>query len=155
MAGGARTAAAIEVAWAPTARLVTSRLSGTATVADVERWIAALDGTLARIPDGTQLVLLSDLHGYEPAELAAHKRMRDVLPSRLARMGVRTQLADVVGAELAVSPAPRITCGKLAHVHHDAAKMAAFEAQVGSRTERFFGDVAPARAWLILEEPVG
>lgn len=141
--------AAIEVAWEPEPRLVTSRMSGTVTVADVERWIAALDATLARIPDGADIALLSNLHGYEPAELAAHKRMRDVLPVRLARMGVRSGLVGLVGAEIAVVLAPRITCSKVAHVHHDAAKMATYEALVGSSTERFFSEVTPACGWLI------
>jgi hypothetical protein len=145
--------AVIEVAWEPAARLVTSRLSGAVTVADIERWIAALDAALAQVPDGAEIALLSDLHGYEPAELAAHRRMRDVLPTRLASMGVRTGLADVVGAEIAAEAAPRITCRRVAHVHHDATKMAAYEAQVGSRTERFFSDVASARAWLGSDSP--
>lgn len=144
-------AAAIDVVWEPRVRLVASRLSGTVTVTDVERWIAALDVALARVPDGTDIALLSNLHGYEPAELSAHRRMRDVIPARLASMGVRTGLADVTGAELAVAAAPRITCSKVAHVHHDATKMAAFEARVGSRTERFFSEVAPACHWLIFE----
>jgi hypothetical protein len=144
----------MEVAWDPAARLVTARLSGAVTVADVERWIVALDATLAQVPDGADIVLLSDLHGYEPAELAAHRRMRGVLPARLASMGLRTGLADVVGAEIAVAAAPRITCRRVAHVHHDPAKMAAYEAQVGSRAERFFSDVAAARAWLSSGSPI-
>jgi len=144
-------AAAIDVAWLPSVRLVTSRLSGAATAADVERWIAALDATLARIPDGTDVVLLSNLHGYEPAELDAHRRLRGVLPDRLARMGLRTALADEVGAELAAAAAPRIRCSKVAHVHHDAAKMADYEARLGSRAERFFGELAPACDWLIFD----
>ncbi len=45
----------IEVAWEPAARLVTSRLSGAVTVADVERWIEALDATLAQVPAGAEI----------------------------------------------------------------------------------------------------
>ena len=140
-----------EVVWEPEARLLTSRLTGTVTVDEVERWIAALDERLARIPDGTDIVLLSNLHGYEPADLDAHKRMRDVIPTRLAAMGWRTGLVDIVGGDLAVETEPRLTCSKVAHVHHDAAKMAAYQAQAGSPTERFFSALAPACEWLIFD----
>lgn len=48
----------------------------------------------------------------------------------------------------ACSPA---TFSKVAHVHHDVARMAAFEARLGNARERFFSDAAPACAWLIFD----
>ena len=137
--------------WMPEVRAVLTQLSGTVDVAEVERWIAGLDAELAKIPDGTEIVLLSDLHGYEPADLDAHKRMRDVIPTRLAAMGFRTTLADVVGATLEVARAPRVVCSKVAHVHHDAGKMAAYEAGHATPHERFFTSAAFANEWILFD----
>jgi hypothetical protein len=77
--------------------------------------------------------------------------MRDVIPTRLAAMGFRTSLADAVGAELAVAASPRITCSKVAHVHHDAAKMAAYEAAHATPRERFFTSAVFANEWLLFD----
>ena len=135
----------------PEVRAVMTRLTGSVDVAEVERWIAGLDAVLAKIADGTEIVLLSDLHGYEPADLDAHKRMRDVLPLRLAAMGFRTALVDAVGAQLAVAAAPRVVCSKVAHGHHDAAKMAAYEAAHATPRERFFTSAAFVNEWILFD----
>ncbi|MBL9019836.1 MAG: hypothetical protein JNL83_36970 [Myxococcales bacterium] len=137
--------------WMPEVRAVLSQLTGTVDVAGVERWIAALDAELAKIPAGTEIVLLSDLYGYEPADLEAHKRMRDVIPTRLAAMGFRTGLADAVGAAIEIAAAPRVVCSKVAHVHHDATKMAAYEAAHASPRERFFTSAAFANEWILFD----
>ncbi len=135
----------------PEVRAVLTQLSGVVTVVDVDQWIAGLDAALAMIPDGTEIVLLSDLHGFEPADLDAHKRMRDVIPTRLAAMGFRTALADAVGATIEVAAAPRVVCSKVAHVHHDATKMAAYEAAHATPLERFFTSAAFANEWILFD----
>ena len=137
--------------WSPEVRAIITRLSGTVTMADVETWIAGLERALAMIPPGTEIVLLSNLHGYEPADLDAHKRMRDVIPSRLAAMGFRTALADAVGGEIRVTEHPAVVCSKVAHVHHDAGKMASYEAAHGSARERFFSSASFANEWLLFD----
>ena len=40
---------------------------------------------------------------------------------------------------------------RIPDVHHDAARMVAFEARLGTARERFFSDAAPACAWLIFD----
>ena len=135
----------------PEVRAVLSQLTGTVTIADVDAWIAGLDAELAKILDGTEIVLLSDLHGYEPADPDAHKRMRDVIPTRLAAMGFRTALVDAIGASIEVATAPRVMCSKVAHVHHDATKMAAYEAAHATPRERFFTSAAFANEWLLFD----
>ena len=135
----------------PEVRAVLTQLTGSVAVDDVERWIEALDRELAKIPTGTEIVLLSDFHGYEPADLDAHKRVRDVIPVRLAAMGFRTALANAVGAEIDVASAPRVVCSKVAHVHHDAAKMAAYESAHATPRERFFTSAAFANEWLLFD----
>jgi hypothetical protein len=143
--------AIVEAGYLPPVRGVMARLSGKVDENDVARWIELLDRALAWVPDGTEIVLLSNLHGYEPASLDAHKAMRDVIPLRLAAHGFRTALVDVVGGELEVRASPRIAISKVAHVHHDATKMASYEAQVGCDRERFFSDPARANAWLLFD----
>ncbi len=143
--------AIVEAGYMPPVRAVMARLSGTVDENDVARWIELLDRAFAWVPDGTEIVVLSNLHGYEPASLDAHKAMREVIPLRLAVHGFRTGLVDVVGAELVVRQDARIVISKVAHVHHDATKMAAYEAQAGNERERFFSDPARANAWLLFD----
>ncbi|MEN9934173.1 MAG: hypothetical protein RLZZ387_752 [Chloroflexota bacterium] len=79
-----------DVRWDAADGVLIARLSGAVSVVDVERWKAELGATLARIPDGTTFRLLSDLFGYEPADLEAHKLKRCTLPEpvRAARRRV-------------------------------------------------------------------
>ncbi len=141
----------VEAGYLPPVRAVLARLSGSVNESDIARWIELLDRALAWVPDGTEIVLMSNLHGYEPASLDAHRAMREVIPRRLATHGFRTGLVDVVGGELDVVGMPRIAISKVAHVHHDATKMASYEATVGCERERFFSDAAFANAWLLFD----
>jgi hypothetical protein len=138
--------AIVEVGYLPPVRAVMARLSGNVDENDIARWVELLDRALASVPDGTEIVLLSNLHGYEPASLDAHKAMRVVIPTRLAAHGFRTGLVEVT-----VNPTPRIVISKVAHVHHDATKMTGYEANVGREHERFFSDPAYANAWLLFD----
>ena len=137
--------------WMPEVRAVLTQLTGTVDLAEVERWITGLDTELSKIPDGTEIVLLSNLHGYEPADLEAHKRMRVIIPTRLAAMGFRTALADAVNATIVTASTPRVLCSKVAHVHHDATKMAAYEAAHATPRERFFTSAAFANEWILFD----
>jgi hypothetical protein len=137
--------------WSPEVRAIITRLSGMVTVTDVGDWIAGLDRALAQIPPGTEVVLLSNLHGYEPADLDAHRRLRAIIPLRLAAMGFRTALVDAVGGEIVVAERPAVVCTKVAHVHHDAEKMAAYETAHGTQRERFFSSAAFANEWLLFD----
>ena len=141
----------VEAGYLPPVRALMARLSGTVDESDVARWIELLDRALAWVPDGTEIVVLSNLHGYEPASLDAHEAMRAVIPTRLAAHGFRTGLVDVVGESIELAPAPRIVISKVAHVHHDATKMASYQAQAGTDRERFFSDAAHANAWLLFD----
>jgi hypothetical protein len=138
-----------DIRWNPADRVLISRLSGIVRMVDVERWKADLGVAVGAIRDGKTFGLLSDLSGYEPADLEAHKAMRTVIPLLLAEHGFRTGLVALVGAEEpAVTTTRGITCVAVAHVHHDAGKMALYEEQVGGATERFFTDSAAALVWV-------
>lgn len=138
-----------DVRWDAADGVLVSHLSGTVGAADVERWKATLEAAVARIPDGAAFRLLSDLSGYAPADLEAHKAMRTVIPLLLTKHGFRTGLVDMVGAEEpAVTTTRGIRCVAAAHVHHDAGKMALYQERAGSTTEGFFTDPVVALAWL-------
>jgi hypothetical protein len=139
----------ITVQWDGSGRLLVARLSGTITDADVLRWAEEIQAALAQIPDGATFKLLSDLFGYEPAGLEAHKAMRGVVPGALAAHGFRTGLIDMVGApEPAITTTRGVRCVAVAHVHHDANKMALYDERVGRAAERFFSSREAARAWV-------
>ncbi len=143
--------ALIDARWEPDGQVVVTRLSGTIDESDVDQWRDALDAVVMDIPDGTEIALLSDLWGYEPASIDVHRRVREVIPRRLAAMGFRTSLVDAVAGRLEIATAPRITCVKVAHVHHDHVKMSTYERAHGSAAERFFGDRPRAFDWLIFD----
>ncbi len=143
--------AIVEAGYLPPVRAVMARLAGSVDESEVARWAELLDRAFAWIPDGTEVVVLSNLHGYEPASIDAHEAMRAVLPARLAAHGFRTSLIDVAGGSIDVRTNPRIVISKVAHVHHDATKMASYEATAGSERERYFHDPAYANAWLLFD----
>lgn len=138
-----------DVRWDAADGVLISRLSGAFSAADVERWKAELGAALAAISDGRSFRLLSDLSGYEPADLEAHKAMRTVVPLLLAEHGFRTGLVDMVEAEEPTVTTTRgVTCVAVAHVHHDAGKMTLYQERIGSAKEGFFTDPAVALAWV-------
>jgi hypothetical protein len=143
----------ITVRWDANGRLLVARLSGAVTAADALRWAEEVQAALAQIPDGATFKLLSDLFGYEPVGLEAHKAMRGVIPLALAAHGFRTGLIAMVGApEPTITTTRGVRCVAVAHVHHDANKMALYEERVGRADERFFSSRDAARAWI--ESPV-
>jgi len=129
--------------------MLTTRLTGTVTTDDVQRWKESLVRDAASVPDGGTFRLLLDLRGYEPANTDAHKAMRVVIPLFLADYGFRTALLDLFpGTELPLRNLRGITCTAFANVHHDPTKMSEYERKLARANERFFTDVDEARAWL-------
>jgi len=80
--------------WDAATGILRTELSGTVTTADVTVWREGLQRELARIEDGCQFRLLSSVYGYEPADIAAHKAMRTVVPEVLATHGLRPAYLD-------------------------------------------------------------
>lgn len=143
----------LESTWDRDAALLHSRLVGCVTVDDVATWQASLRVATDAIPTGTRFKLLFDLHGYEPAALDAHRAMREVIPRLLLHTGMRPAVLGLFDDAPAVTaePTPRVRCTAFANVHHDPDKMARYEATVGTTDQRFFSDVATARAWLLAQ----
>lgn len=134
----------------PYRSVLETRLSGKVTVEDVERWKAGLAAEIRRIPDGARFRLLSDLRGFEPVDLDAHRAMREVVPRLLAAHGLRPAVTDLFDdePELPITTTRGVRCGAYANVHHDAEKMQSYERRVGGPVQRFFVDRAEAEAWL-------
>jgi hypothetical protein len=128
--------------------VIEARLTGTVTVADVERWKASLEQRIAEVPDGGAFALLVDLRGYEPADLDAHKAFRTTVPGILARHGFRPGFAELLGTDVEVTTTRGVRCVAHANVHHDAQKMGDYERRIGRANERFFTSIVDARTWI-------
>ncbi|MNS72371.1 hypothetical protein D3C72_1057800 [compost metagenome] len=137
--------------WHAETGLLVTRLTGTVSAVEVTAWRDGLHAAIAGLPDGARFKLLYDLVGYEPAELAAHKAMREVVPRLLAAHGMRPAVTDLFddAPEPEVTATRGIRCAGFANVHHDPAKMARYEAEVGRPDQRFFTDAAEAERWLL------
>ena len=135
--------------WHPDDTLLVTRITGTLSLGDVQAWQYDLDQHAARLP--ATFKLLVDLRGYEVSDQApeVHRLQREVIPLFLARHGVIVGFFDLFGTTPSDLPATRqARCIAVAHVHHDAAKMALYNERLGRPEERFFTDPAEARAWL-------
>lgn len=139
-----------ESVWDPSDRILRTRLTGTVTVYEVELWRRELSRAVAEIPAHSDFKLLFDLHGYEPADLAAHKAMRGVIPELLASHGLRPAVLDLFDdqPEVSVTTADGVRCIAFANVHHDPAKMADYERRIAKPNQRFFTERDAAEAWL-------
>ncbi len=138
--------------WDAGQRVLETRLSGDAGVAEVERWRAGLAAELARLSDGMEFKLLSDVNGFEPSDMAAHRAMRTVVPELLAAHGMRPALLAEASrdeaATLTVAAKPKAKCVAHASVHHDPEKMRDLEARLGNAEQRFFSERGLAERWL-------
>lgn len=126
-----------------------SRLSGVLDAAQVREWEAALYTTSRQLPVGSRFQFVDDLRGYEVADQdpAVHQVMRSVTPTFLAAHGF------VVGFwrlydQRPPAPTEKVACWRVAHLHHDCAKMERYTELLASETERFFCDDTPAVAWV-------
>ena len=126
-----------------------SRLSGVLTVAEVREWETSLYATSRRLAEGLRFQFVDDLRGYEVADQdhQVHQLVRSVTPTFLAAHGF------VVGfwrlyEQLPPDPTEKAVCWRVAHLHHDCAKMERYTELLANDTERFFCDDAPAAAWV-------
>jgi hypothetical protein len=139
-----------EVTWDASLVLLTTRVGRSLSLEEVAEYKSTLAATIDAIPAGTSFRWLSDARGYEPlANREAHAVYRAILPKTLTEHGFRTSLLDLYDGEVAVTRFRDVTCRALAHVHHDAEKMAIFNERLGRDTERYLSDEEAARRWLL------
>lgn len=134
----------------PRSEILETALRGTVDQAAVQAWADDLRFLVSRLPSGANFKLLLDLHGYEPADVAAHRAMREVVPDLLVACGLRPAFADLFpeAGEVRMPAAPRVRCTAFANVHHEAAKMERYEREIARPEQRFFTDREPALQWL-------
>lgn len=141
--------------WSAEARLLTTRISGPVSLADVEAWIEGLRAAEDCIPPGEPFRMLIDLRGYEVADVdpEVHKVQREIIPRFLARHGFRAAYLSLFeeSEELAIETDGPI-CAAAAHVHHDCNKMTLYDGRLGRANERFFCDLSEAEEWLAAVE---
>ena len=138
-----------ETTWDTARKILVTHLHGDITIETVQRWQASLQDALSQIEAKGEFKMIVDLYGYELKDIAAHKEMRTVVPLTLADYGFRTALLDLVDpVELPLQKTRGITCRAVAHIHHDAYKMAEYERRLGRENERFFTEYDQAVAWI-------
>jgi DNA-binding transcriptional ArsR family regulator len=138
-------------AWRAESRLLITELAGQVTLETVNAWQEELLETSERIPAGSTFTMLVDLRGYEMGEVerSVHRVMREVIPRLLAAFGFRPGYLDLFepSQEIAVTR-QQATCVAVAHVHHDADKMAGYNERLARSNERWFTDRAEAERWI-------
>jgi len=137
--------------WDAVTRILHTELSGNVTTDNVALWREGLYRELARIADDSQFRLLSSVYGYEPADIAAHKAMRTIVPEILATHGLRPAYLDLWEdqPEVEITRERGIECIAFANVHHDPAKINRFEEKIAKPNQRFFTDPDVAYEWIL------
>ena len=120
--------------------LLETRLSGRVSLDDVLAWQGGLEREIAGLPAGARFKFLADLSGFDPADIAAHKAMREVVPRLLAAHGMRPAVIDLFDPvpALAVTRTRDVECVACANVHHDVEKMRDLATRIGQPEQRFF-----------------
>lgn len=134
----------------PGSRVLVTRLSGTVTTSDVAGWIDGLREAVETVPTAGTFKLLFDLTGYQPADLEAHRAMRNVVPQLLAECGLRPAYLDLFDdqPEVDIAAEPRVRCTALANVHHDEDHMQGYQLRAGRPEQRFLSDRDEAVRWI-------
>ncbi|CAD5249063.1 MULTISPECIES: hypothetical protein [unclassified Imperialibacter] len=136
--------------WMAHEQLLVTRLSGDATIADIEKWKTSLYTALDAISQGTKFKILVDLFGFTAINVEAHKRFREIVPRTLAQYGWRVGYLEMFeeASELRLGLKGGIRCTAAAHVHQDATKIEKYQSLYGTGREQFFTDPLQAREWI-------
>jgi hypothetical protein len=140
-----------ETTWIPEKQLVVTHLSGEAEQTGIETWEASLQEALAQIPDDSTFRILVNIHGFQAADLEAHKTFRTIVPLTLAAYGWKVGYVNLFEEEaknLVYTSTRGIKCVAAAHCHQDATKIERYQTRFGRPNEQFFTDPEQARRWL-------
>ena len=141
-----------ETTWIPAKQLVVTQLSGEAEQSDIAAWEASLQEALAQIPDDSTFRILVNIHGFQAADLEAHKTFRTIVPLTLAAYGWKVGYVNLFEEEaksMVYTSTRGIKCVAAAHCHQDATKIERYQTNFGRPNEQFFTD--PEQAWRWLE----
>ena len=126
-----------------------STVSGVLAAREVQMWDERLYTVSADLaPDG-RFQFVDDLRGYEVADQdgAVHQLMRSVTPRFLAAHGFAVGFWRLY-EQAPPPPTRQPRCWRVAHIHHDCAKMERYTELLATDTEAFFCDGAQAESWV-------
>lgn len=141
----------IRTAFAPDAGVLRTRLSGVLSAAEVGAWAADLEQAGRAIAFAHPFRMIVDIRGYEVAEQdpGVHRLQRLVIPTFLARHGFEVGYFRLFEVENSIAAEAGLArCIAVAHVHHDAGKMALYNERLATPAEAFFTDPEEAEAWI-------
>ncbi|MBW0434515.1 hypothetical protein HGB47_12895 [Leptospira yasudae] len=144
------TAIITKTEWDPKQKLVTTKISGKVEIEDVEAWEKSLLDSLAQIPDNGTFKIFINLHGFEAANLEAHKRFRSIIPQILSDYGWKVGYVNLFeeSKSMRFQNLRGIRCLAAVHVHQDETKIGNYEEKFGKENEHFYTDPIRAKNWI-------
>ena len=145
------TAKKTEINWYPEKRLLVTQISGDVDQYDVEQWKILFKHAFEQIEDNSTFKIFVNMHGFQAANIDAHKSFRGVVPLTLADYGWKVGYVNLFEEEaktMTYKNTRGIKCVGVAHSHQDETKMSMYESRFGSDREHFFIDPAQARQWI-------
>ncbi|WP_031527865.1 hypothetical protein [Dyadobacter crusticola] len=137
--------------WYPENKLVVTQVSGDLDEFEIEQWERGLNEIFEELRDGESFKILIDMHGFQAADTAAHKRFRNIIPQKMAEFGWKVGYVNLFEEEadrMILANYRNIQCIGAAHCHHDAGKMELYERRFSRYNEHFFTDREEARKWI-------
>ncbi|MBM9577904.1 hypothetical protein JWG45_12175 [Leptospira sp. 201903070] len=136
--------------WIPEKQLISTTISGKVEVQDVELWEKTLLETLEKIPDNGVFKIFVNLHGFEAANLEAHKRFRTIIPKVLSDYGWKVGYLNLFeeSKQMQFRNLRGIRCIGAVHVHQDETKINSYEEKFGRDNEHFYTDPKTAEDWI-------
>lgn len=135
--------------WDDSKKMLTTRLSGIVTLAQVEEWITQFNDVVHKIPSETIFSMFSNIHGFKAINIEAHKLFRDVVPRFLVAHGMLPGYAKLFPehpVEVNISQGKVVKA--CAHVHHDEGKIARYHNELATHYEDYFTRPEDALEWL-------
>lgn len=136
--------------WFPEQKLISTRIGGKVELEDVEKWEKSLMDSLDKIEDNGVFKIFVNLHGFEAADLNAHKRFRTIIPQTLSDYGWKVGYVDLFeeSKQMSFRNIRGIRCAAAVHVHQDATKIDSYEEKFGKENEHFYTDPFRAAEWI-------
>ncbi|TGM57812.1 hypothetical protein [Leptospira adleri] len=136
--------------WISEKQLISTTLSGKVKMEDVELWEKRLLESIDQIPENAVFKILVNLHGFEAANMEAHKRFRTVIPGVLSDYGWKVGYLNLFeeSEQMTFRNLRGIRCIAAAHVHQDETKINSYQEKFGRENERFYTDPKIAEAWI-------
>jgi hypothetical protein len=136
--------------WLAEESLVITQISGQVDMAQIQAWEHSLQKALSKIEENGNFKIMVNLHGFQAANLEAHKQFRTIIPATLATYGWRVGYLSLFeeSANMPLTHTRGICCKAAVHVHQDQSKIEKYDSLFGKDTERFFTDPAIGEGWI-------